>query len=759
MRNLFLLLLSFFTASVSANVVINGDMEKGVKPWQPYRGNWREPYCPVRTIPCNDPEHGKYAMLVEATGSVRAAGISCEVKLPAGEKKFYLSTQIKLEAIQNGWVQIVLERRVKTADGKQKRTILYSTSTVPTHRGGGVFPWKDFGGEFNLPENLPAGRDFLILRFGGAKVSGRALFDNVVIETASAKSKPAAENLKNAKPSKINLIREYWSTSTYPGCVPLKNSGHRFTADIPAGQRSVWNYTVYSIYDNIQGPMRFSFKSRYPLKAVLRSSLFPTEKKNDVVHRLRTAGQADADGYKLYLLDFTPLPRTGRINITLEAGNKKSASKMDFKDVSLERLIPVTGKVSLYKVWHGEIENQGLFLASDTAHSRFQFENASLKTVELPIKITVSDLYGSKCFDAVKKFILPPQSITEYKVNYPASKKNGFYSVAAQWSANNIPANYRGGFVVVEKPLDNPDCMFSFSAWDSNLGWENIKAQRLIGSGLKASAFFGRYVESGNFQIMEKTLAAAEACNMKVVGTIILPPGRFMPKFKPDPVKVKQGKMPYSEEYFQEAYKRFVDLAKQYKGRIKYWILYDELDCSVLRYPYAEEHFIRAVKTVSNAFRSVDPDVVITSLTVTGHDNKAVPRYPLLRKVWPQVEDYLDGLSLDAYSSGNTFGPNWEAKDPVNGEFKEIVQSAYNIAQSDGKTRLSIQERGYARSSGQPIDGPYAIAEAKAFAADFVLAKSMPELEFLLSYTWRAGNDGPNREFGIVKQGTQADCL
>lgn len=745
---LFLMLWSITQAG--AAVVPNGDFEKGIKPWKPYRGNWREPFFTPEVTPCQEPGHGGFAALVKAENAVRAAGISMEVKLPANEKRFWISMQIKVEDIKDGWVQMYLQRRAVLPDGQKKNINLWIKGTLPTHRGGGVLPWTVFSGEFTLPDDLPAGRDFLILRFGGANVSGRVLFDNISIEPVSARKKSADQGRINARPSGVNLIRDHWSYRTFDDCAGIRQNGNNFTADIPAGKRAMWNYTVYSIYDNIQGPMRFSFKSRYPVNGRLRCTLFPTEKKNDVVHQAKAVGKADSNGYRTYAVEFTPLPRTGRMVIALTAGNNLHASKMDVKDIVLERLVPDTGKVSLYQVHHGEINNQGLMLKTGVPYSTFQFENASKKIQKLPVKITLSDFYGKKVWEKESVFTLPEQSIGTFKVEYPRLKDPGFYTVAAQWSENGEPARYRGGFVVVEKPLANPDKMFAFSPWDGEIGWQNVDAQRLIGCGLKATAFFGRFVEKSNFKVMEQTLAAAEKNNMQLVGTLIMPPGRFMPGFKPDPAKLKQGKLPYGDDYFQEAAKRVTALAKQYKGRIKYWILYDELDCSVLRYPYAEEHFVKLSKVVCDAFHAVDPDVVVTGLTVTGHDNKAVPRYPLLRKVWPQLKNHFDGLSLDAYSSGNTFGPNWVAKDPVNGEFKAIVLDAYKIASADGKKRLSIQERGYARTAGEEIDNSYAINEAKALAADFVLAKSMPELEFMLYFNFRSGNDGPARLFGIM---------
>jgi len=747
-RNIFLLLPALLSAISlwGADLIKNGDFEKGTKHWQPYRGNWKEPFIKPAIVPCTDKSHGRFAASLRTSGGIRAAGLTYDLTLPPDVKKFWISMQVKVLAIENGWVQMAWQRIVKQPDGKNKLITIWSVATTKNK----TIPWTEFSGEVTLPDDLPPGKDRLYLRLGGAQVTGHVWFDNVNLEPMTAKKQSVDSVRNNAQPSGVNLIRNHWSCRTFEDCAIIQQHGNRFSADIPAGKRAVWNYTVYSIYDNIQGPMRFSFKSRYPVSNTLRCTLFPTEKKNDVVHHAQAVGKADKDGYKTYLVDFTPLPRTGRMLITLTAGSKTHARKMDFKDVTLERLVPDTGKVSLYKVWHGEINNQGLQVQNQMVYSIFQFENASKKAVKLPVKIVLTDFYGKKVRKIRKVFDLTPQSINSCKVEYPGVNAPGFYTVTAEWQDNRTPAQYRGSFVIVEEPLKNPDPLFAFSPWDGEIGWQNIDAQRLIGCGLKATAFFGRFVEKSNFKALEQTLDAAEKNNLKIIGTLVLPPGRFLPGMKPDPAKLKSGKLPYTEDYFLEAEKRIKALAKQYKNRIKYWILYDELDCSVLRYPYAEEHFVKLVKVICNAFRSVDPDVVITGLTVTGHDNKAVPRYPLLRKVWPQLKNHLDGLSLDAYSSGNTFGPHWVAKDPVNGEFKEIVQTAYKIAAADGKKRLSIHERGYARIAGEAVDSFYAINEAQALAADLVIAKSMPELEFMLYFNWRAGNDGPNRLFGVV---------
>ena len=742
------LLAAFGIVASGENPVVNGDFEKGIKPWTPYRGNWKEPFAVPKIVPCDEPGHGSSAVAVEAKEGVRAAGVSCEVKLPEKSRHFRISLWLKVVDIKDGWVQMVLQRRVDGPDGKRKMVRLWTASTPPTHRGGGKIPWTEFCGEFTLPDDLPPGRDFLVMRLGGANVSGEAWFDNVVIEPTSSWEEQAAQARQNARPSGVNLLRDWWRFRTAEGFVPIRQEGKNFTADIPAGKKAVWTDTVFSVHDNIQGPMRFSFQSRHRINAVLRCSLFPTEQKNDVVHTAKPVGKPDADGFQTYAVEFTPLPHTGRMAVTLTAGRKDKATKMEFRNICLERLVPVEGGVSLYKARHGEM--QGIFRKSEAPRTDFQFENASTREHKVSVKVVLADFYGRKVFETARDFTLPPQSITPCQVEYPRLELPGFYSVAAEWRSEESDGRYRGGFVTVEEPLKDPDRTFSFSPWEGDIAWRNVEAQALLGCGLKGITFFGRFVQDSDFAPVERSVAACEARGLTVVGTLVMPSGRFLPKFKPDPEKLKRGEFPYDDDYFQETTKRITELAKRYRGRIKYWILYDELDCSVLRYSYAIEHYIRLTKAVCEAFRAVDPDVVITGITVTGHDNKAVPRYPILHQVWPQLKNHLDGLALDAYSAGNTFGPNWTSKDPVSGEFREIVRAAYEISSADGRNHLCIHERGYAHSADLPVDGDYEIARARAYAADFVLTKTMPEVEFVLFFNWRTGNDGPSRQFGFM---------
>ena len=283
------------TLAWGANLVRNGDFEQGLDGWRGYRGTWKEPWAAPEAVPDGEEGHGRGVAVVSATQGIHTAGLQQELALPAGKRRFCISVQWKVLELQDGWVQMALQRRVKEPDGTRRTILLWSWATKPASRGVVLMKWMEASGEFSLPPDLPPGQDVLTLRLGGAKVVGRVRFDNVVLEPVAERTHAEAAARQGARPSGLNLIRDHWSYRTTAGHAPIREEGGAFVADIPPGQQVSWGYTVYSIYDNLQGPMRFSFRSRHPVNARLRCSLYPTEQKHDTVHVPKAQGEPDAE--------------------------------------------------------------------------------------------------------------------------------------------------------------------------------------------------------------------------------------------------------------------------------------------------------------------------------------------------------------------------------------------------------------------------------------------------------------------------------
>lgn len=368
--------------------------------------------------------------------------------------------------------------------------------------------------------------------------------------------------------------------------------------------------------------------------------------------------------------------------------------------------------------------------------------DAAPATISLALK--VKDYYEQALTEKTVSLELPAQKDFALPVDLPAPERLGFFCVSGlvtREGALLAPADT--SFCVV-KPAARKDPYFVADV--NGVEADLVPAMQLIGvAGRKiGETMHGVTREPGGklLDYWRETLANGRQApywksSLNLIGNIFLG-GEFAPRWLSEQIAERRrlGLFPYPDEAFTLFGDWVEAQATAMKGRTKLWVLSEEIDGTVgipdLKSGSQHAELMRYVLMSRLAYerlKRVDPENVVIGLAVSS-DFNATPPYPLVRRLLPDLRDYVDVLGPDLY----TDSWNWlreVSRGPESGEMRRKLLDTLALQRSLGKpARTCIAERGYGLPYHLAPDSPLETLYAQLTARSLILGKSVPEVMF-----------------------------
>jgi len=428
-----------------------------------------------------------------------------------------------------------------------------------------------------------------------------------------------------------------------------------------------------------------------------------------------------------------------------------------FDDVSLEEAAapdaPPLPKITINKFT--PLGTDGFFLPAEKPELVMDLTNDSSQPKDLTLDIVVKDFNDKTVYIGTQTVKVSADSDIKQTITIPKQAKQGFYAVTVSVKDDKTTlASGTSSFCIVT-PTPRGNAFLGMTTFDQG----NLETMKLMGTGRYAFWISWRHAEAQkgifDFTEMDNILNPWLKSGYKAIGYIDtrFTPGLayitpdWMEKFVQDWHKTNTGA--YPPEYYTAWGKYIGEVVSHYKDRVKMWTLYQEIDLTTDQ-PGGVEHYIKLVKTASEAAKKADPTCILGGISVSGCDGQA--GFPIARKLWPMLKDSLDGFFWDCYIDPKEFGPGYEPIGEERGGLRQVVLAAKNVIKPFGKNRLGIDEKGCKIVSALPVDSPYAKDMAKVIARGFVVAKSVPELDHYMYFlTNSAGCIEGDADYGLWK--------
>lgn len=397
----------------------------------------------------------------------------------------------------------------------------------------------------------------------------------------------------------------------------------------------------------------------------------------------------------------------------------------------------------------------GFFLPGSKPELLISLTNDSSQPKDLNLDIVVKDFNNNTVYKGTQTVKVSADSELKQTITIPRQAKQGFYGVTASVKDDKTTlASGTSSFCVVV-PAPKGNSFLGMTTFDQG----NLETMRLMGTGRYAFWISWRHAEAQqgvfDFTEMDNILNPWLKTGYKAIGyidtrftpglTYITPD--WMEKFVLDWHKTNTGA--YPPEYYTAWGKYIGEVVNHYKDRVNMWTLYQEIDLTTDQ-PGGVEHYIKLIKTASEAAKQADPTCVLGGISVSGCDGQA--GFPIARKLWPILSDSLDGFFWDCYIDPKEFGPGYEPIGEERGGLRQVLLAARDIIKPFGKNRLGIDEKGCKIVTTLPVDSPYAKDMAKVIARGFVVAKSVPELDHYMYFlTNSAGCIEGDADYGLWK--------
>ena len=174
---------------------------------------------------------------------------------------------------------------------------------------------------------------------------------------------------------------------------------------------------------------------------------------------------------------------------------------------------------------------------------------------------------------------------------------------------------------------------------------------------------------------------------------------------------------PYDEAYFQ-TWKNFFDLLnKTANGKVRDWCLGDEIYNTHHRSKWEIPHFIGVHKALYEAVKLKDPTMMISG------GGCFMDRHPIGKKLWPEVQQYVDGLSCSLYLGKVTIAKGLTMDGPESGKLLWRFKNTRDVI--GNKKFITGTESGYNFLDFPKIDSDMVKEAAKINARNLVILKAM----------------------------------
>ncbi|MBP5640066.1 MAG: hypothetical protein J6X55_11345, partial [Victivallales bacterium] len=366
------------------------------------------------------------------------------------------------------------------------------------------------------------------------------------------------------------------------------------------------------------------------------------------------------------------------------------------------------------------------------------------KDMTMELQFDTVDYFGRKV--KTQKAVKQLKAGADYTetLTFPELKLPGFYCTTAIWkikgsdgapTVENNTGSTQASFVKVGPKPDTPDSLFGISVFAGN----DAERYSLMGVGTKGIYFSWRDLEDANGKLdLEKTRAdikALQSAGIKLIGHFsTVSSGRIPRRYLKKKVEPKQDPIENPSIYFKD-YQEFVHtVVSEFKNDIHEWAASGEINLLAYQGDYIRQRYIDDVKTISRGIRSADPTATYVALGCSGADGRQNPRYPFLKGLLPAIVDDIDGFGIDQYTAGQTYGKGYVNKNSEEGQIREMMLEALKIAHENGKTYVSIEEKGASIIRKTPLDSPLGIRMANIVARDFIILKTVPEVRHWLYF-------------------------
>lgn len=752
--------------TVSAdNLLKNGNMENGTQEW--LIPSWLKDTIPPISDTAVTAGGGSASLKLQGQKGKRAI-VYHNFVIPAGCKYIQVRAMAKTKNLGRTWSAITLEiQNVKKS--------LYSVSTYPRSQNKAETEWMEYVSPvIELPAGAgPMAKIYLQIANGA---DGTVWFDDVSVTPLKSKeeglpeigekpvsqakkkvTEPAAPRQASGKPSGISILHPTWSNITWlPDAAPHKGTADKVTFTVKAGQRALTQQRIMGIAANVTGEFRFSAWVKAPAGVfpVMNAAVHPVytvRRKADTYH-CKPTGRVK-DGFREFSASFVSPADAGEIRVSLGISGKSSKDgEVEFRDVILEPLTPVSNEIKI--LYASADERQALFYPEETPFANFLIQNGFAAPQKITFDCSIRNMQGKEVQKFTRTLELPAQSTVLRKIEFPKQDRFGYYSVHLTAKTQKGKLETIVSFVKISRFNKKKDPFFGITFMAHNA--EYAVALNRLGAGSKGLFINWSEVEqmdgSYDWTQVDRNLEALMQEGVEPIGGLEVSTGNVPHRFGKEIRDRKAKKLfPFSQEFLENAKKFERAVFQRYRGKIKHWAVIGEIDLLKERNNYEYEYYIRRVKGISEAMRSVAPENILTGIGCSGGDGRSLPRYPVLRDLWYNhgLSEVLDGLGIDQYTSPPTYGPGYKPINSETGQIREILLEALRIARSKGKNIIAVDEKGFNIVQSLPVDTPYGVGMAEHVARDYITIKSIPEVHHYLYFMWKRWRLGEEFDFGL----------
>ena len=762
-----MLSLSVADSVTAANLLKNGNMEDGTKEW--IVPSWLKNTIPAVADTMVNAGGGNTSLKLQGVKGKRVI-VYHNFEIPGNCRFIQVRAMAKTRNLGNTWSAITLEvQNVKKSP--------WSISTYPRSQNKAETEWMEYVSPvIELPSGAgPMAKIYLQIASGA---EGTVWFDDITVTPLKSKSEGmpevgelpvAKKKAKSAaevktipagvgKPSGYSILSPNWALISWlPDAARPLNEGGDLVFRLKAGQRALSQQRIMGIAANVTGDFRYSAWVKAPAGVFPVMNATPcavyTVNRKPVTYYCKPTG-AVKDGFREFSCTFFAPEDNGEIRVSAGISGKSSkAGDVIFRDIKLEPLTRPGNEIRI--LYAGNDERQNILYPGELPFANFLIQNQSAREQTVTFDCSLRNLRGKEIQKFTRKVDLPAQDIVLRKIEFPEQSRFGYYSVHLTW--NNLKEKKENivSFVKVPRFDRKKDPFFGITFMAHNA--EYAVALNRLGAGSKGLYINWSDVElfdgSYDWSRVDRDLEALLKEGVEPIGGLEVYTGRYPYRYAGEISERKKQKLfPFSEKFFENAMKFERAVFQRYRGKIKHWAVIGEIDLLKERNNYEYEYYIRRVKGMSKALRSVTPENTLSGIGCSGGDGRALPRYPVLRDLWYKhgLSEALDGLGIDQYTTPLTYGPGYKPVNSETGQIREIMLEALRIAKSKGKNKtVSIDEKGFNIVQSLPVDSPYGVSMAENIARYYITIKSIPEVQHFLYFMWKRWRLGEEFDFGL----------
>lgn len=376
-----------------------------------------------------------------------------------------------------------------------------------------------------------------------------------------------------------------------------------------------------------------------------------------------------------------------------------------------------------------------LYLPNELPTLTMTVTNPTAAALEFDFLSRTIDYFGTVLHRAHGKLKVASGEAVTRTLKYGKFNRPGFYCTTVEWTAGRFCGTAEGAFVKVAEPPAAPDPLFGISCFCEN----EAELFRRLGVGMKSAMIQWRYLEdgSGNLTLDEKAReikamrekGVAVGAHISVFADFTCPRRYLKPNPGPD-----ENPIADPEKYLADLEVFVRTVAARFKDDIRDWSCGGEINLILHRGPWVRPFYIAAVKAIARGVHAADPTLKVLALGCSGADGREKPRYRVVRDLLPELKDDIDGLGIDQYTGGQTYGEGYVTRDSEQAELREMMLTALDIAHTSGLDLVTIEEKGPSVIRETPISSPLCIRMANVVARDYIILKTLPAVKYWLYY-------------------------